>query len=121
MTGDKLFNELFEKTKLGPVVPSIYSKFGSLRNNIIRKYATDATGKITYVKNDKFDECLSQIWEKYKNVSDDTILLYVESGIAFSKINYGDLLSDNNILQTEIYRNEFELKQAKNYVKKINK
>lgn len=119
LTGDKLFNEVFEKTKLGPIVPSIYSKFGTLKNNIITRYARESTGKIIYAKNNKLDECLLQIWEKYKNVSDDTILLTALSGMYISKINYGELLKDNEILTDEIYRSEFELERAKNYKKKI--
>lgn len=120
LTGEKLFNEFFEKTKFGPVVPSIYSKFGTLKNNVITRYAKDANDRIMFVRNDKFEECVSHIWEKYKNFSDDTILFYVESGVAVSNKQYGELLSDSDILQAEIYRNEFELKQAKSYVKKIN-
>ena len=100
LTGEKLFNEFFEKTKFGPVVPSIYSKFGILKNNVITRYAKDALGKIICARNDKFNECLSHIWEKYKNFSDDTILFYVESGIAVSKKQYGELLNDGDILQT---------------------
>ena len=120
LTREKLFNEFFENTKYGPVVPSIYSKFGTLKNNVITRYAKDANDRIMFVRDDKFEECVSHIWKKYKNFSDDTILFYVESGIAVSKKQYGELLSDSDILQTEIYRNEFELKQAKSYEKKIN-
>lgn len=55
LTGEKLFNEFFEKTKYGPVVPSIYSKFETLKNNVITRYAKDANDRIMFVRNDKFE------------------------------------------------------------------
>ena len=66
--GKNLFNEVCEKTKLGPVVPSIYCKFNSYRNKVITTYASDASGRTRGIHSHEFDNLLSCVWEKYKNI-----------------------------------------------------
>ena len=116
---NRLFNEVCEKTKLGPIVPSIYYKFNIFGNKVITKYAKDAKGRIMGISSDTFDECLSRVWEKFKNMDDGTILSYIESGCRYSKREIGEILTDVDMLIDEISRKEKELENAKSYIKKL--
>lgn len=118
---DELINERFEKTEIGPVLPSIYSKFHSFGNRVITKYAKDAKGMTRGVNGVSFDECLSLVWEKFKNVDDATILSYVESGYGYSRREEGEKLTESDMLMDEISRKEKELERAKTYIKKFNR
>ena len=116
---DGLFNEVCEKTKLGPIVPSVYYKFNIFGNKVITKYAKDAKGRTMGISSDSFDECLSRVWEKFKNMDDATILSYVESGCGYSERDVGEILTDVDMLIDEISRKEEELENAKSYIKKL--
>lgn len=116
--GENLCNELFEKTKFGPVLPSIYFKFNSFKNGVITEYAKDATGKIMHINGIRFNECLSRIWETFKNVDDITILSYIENGKSYSKKEVDRTLTEREILVDEISRQEEKLERAKTYTKK---
>lgn len=117
--GTGLFNEVCEKTELGPVVPSVYYKFNSFRNKFITRYAQDASGKTKGINSEEFDECLSRVWEKFKNMDDDTTLSYIESGSGYSRKNLGEILTEDDMLMDEISRKEEELENAKSYIKKL--
>lgn len=119
LNGTGLFNETFEKTKLGPVVPSVYYKFNSFGNKCITSYAQDASGKTEIVNSEIFADCLSRVWEKFKNLDDYITLLYIESGSSYSEKNLGEILTETDILLDEISRKEEELENAKNYIKKL--
>jgi len=119
LNGESLSNELFEKTKHGPVIPSIYFKFNSFGNRVITEYAKDSTGKIIHINGMKFDECLSHIWEKFENIDDVTILSYIESGRGYSKKEVDTTISEREMLMDEISRQEEKLEKAKSYTKKI--
>ena len=108
-----------EKTNLGPIVPSIYYKFNIFGKKVITKYAKDAKGRIMGISSDTFDECLSRVWEKFKNIDDVTILSYIESGYGYSKREVGEILTDVDMLIDEISRKEKELENAKSYIKKL--
>lgn len=115
LNGDILCNELFVKTEFGPVLPSIYSKFHSFGNKVITKYARDSKGKARGVNGDLFNECLSHVWAKVKNVDDISTLSYVESGLGYSRREDEDILRENDMLMDEISRKEKELEKAKSY------
>jgi len=118
LNGDILCNELFVKTEFGPVLPSIYSKFSSFGNKVITKYAKDSKGKASGVNGDAFDECLSHVWAKFKNVDDISTLSYIKSGLGYSRREDEDILRENDMLMDEISRKEKELEKAKSYIKK---
>ena len=118
---NELINERFEKTELGPVLPSIYSKFHSFGNRVITKYAKDIKGKTRGIYGANFDECLSSIWEKFKDIDDATILSYIERGYSYSRREEGEILTKSDMLMDEIIRKERELEKAKSYIKKFNK
>lgn len=117
--GEELFSEMFEKTKLGPAVPSIFFKFNSFRNNEITRYAKDAMGKTIGISSDLFDECLYHVWGKFKNMDSYEILSYIENGSCYSNKNYGEILSNSDMLMDEINRREVELENAKSGIKKL--
>ena len=117
LNGECLSNELFEKTKYGPVLPSIYFKFNSFGNRVITKYAKDATGKIIHINGIKFDESLLHIWEKFKNIDDATIISYIGSGSNYSKKEMDRTISEREMLMDEIDRQEKTLEKAKVYTK----
>ena len=117
LNGESLSNELFEKTKYGPVLPSIYFKFNSFGNRVITEYAKDATGKIIHINGIKFDESLLHIWEKFKNIDDSTIMSYIESGSNYSKKEMDRTISEREMLMDEIDRQEKTLEKAKVYTK----
>lgn len=119
LNGNGLFNEVCEKTELGPVVPSVYYKFNSFRNKVITKYAQDASGRTRGISSDAFDECLSRVWEKFKNIDDDTTLAYIENGSGYSRRELGEILTEADMLMDEISRKEEELENAKSYIKKL--
>ena len=119
LKGEGLFNELFEKTELGPVVPSVYSKFNLLSKKVITKYAKDASDRVRAISGDMFDDYLSRIWEKYKNIDEDTILSYIESGYGYSRREDGEALTEADILMDQISRKEKELEKAKSYLRKL--
>lgn len=112
-TGENLFNEPFEKTYLGPVVPTVQFKFGSFKKNKIDEYAKDALGNIKYVKGDMFDNILNYIWDTYKYMSDVEIFILINNGDFYSNKKIGEVLSDTDILEDEKNRNE------NRYVKKL--
>lgn len=120
-TGEKLFSELFEKTERGPVLPSVDFKFGCLGNNVITKYAKDATGRVFVIEGDHFEETLDYIWNGYKNMSDTEVLEIVNSGYEYSKKEENETLSDEEILSDEIKINEEKLENAKSYIKKFKR
>lgn len=120
LNGAGLFSEVCEKTELGPVVPSIYYKFNSFRNKVITEYGKDASGKIKGISSDEFDECLSYVWEKFKNMDEDTTLSYIESGSCYSRKELGEILTKTDMLMDEISRREEELENAKSYIKKLS-
>lgn len=123
LTGNKLFDETFRKTSDGgPMLISIYDKFGSYKNRVIKGYAFDSRGKITYVdyeENEVFDECLTYVWEKYKNKSIEEILSYLDDGNQYSKRKPGFVISEIDILNDIITIKEDELEEAKNTVRKL--
>lgn len=119
LNGEGLFNEVCEKTEFGPVVPSVYYKFNSFRNKVITNYAQDASGRTKGISSDVFDECLSCVWEKFKNMDEDTTLSYIESGNCYSRKELGEILTEADMLMDEISRREEELEVAKSYIKKL--
>ena len=119
LTGHPLFNELFSKTKEGPVIDTVYFKFNSYGNDIIRDYAKDAKGKTMYVNNPLFVRCLNYVWEKYKNWSLDDVLLYIETGHVYRYKKIDDIINNNDILSDVIMKKEMEIEQARGYVKRI--
>lgn len=119
LTGEPLLTETFIKTAKGPIVPSIYYKFISYENYVINNYIKDAKGKVTYVKDGIFDECLIRIWGVFKNKSDYDILSYIEDGNEYSKKNNEEQLNDIDILNDILTRKEKELENAKSYIKKL--
>lgn len=117
-TGEKLFNEEFIKTDKGPVLPNVEFKFGCFKNNVITEYATDAVGKIFVVSSSFFEERLSLIWNRHKNVSDMEILNFINSTSTILEKENGDYLTDVEILDDEVKRNALSLEKAKLYRKK---
>jgi len=121
-SGETLFSEPFIKTEKGPVLSTVEAKFGSFKNNIISKYAKDAKGHICGVNGELFDEELLFIWNKYKNMSDIEILKFINRSEVFHKKEIDDIISDEEILEDEIKRNEIILQNAKlNRKKLLNK
>lgn len=118
-TQETLFNETFMKADKGPILFSLYEKFASYKYDVIKRYATDAKSKITYVQNEKFNECLNYIWEKYKNKSENDILLYLENGDRYNKKKTGCVIDKCDILNDIIEIKEKELEQARSYVRKL--
>ena len=115
----ELFNEKFIKTEEGPIICSIYQKFNSYENNVIKSYAKDAKGKILYVQSEKFNDYLTRVWERYKNKSEENILSYIESGYGYSNKNKDEELEERDILKDMISRKKYELEEAKSYLKKL--
>lgn len=120
LTGEKLFNETFMKSSYGsPILTSIYEKFGVYGNNVIKSYAFDARGKITYVGNETFNECLTFVWEKFKNIPTVEVLSYLADGKQYSRRKPGFVLSELDALNDIITKRENELEVAKSNVKKL--
>lgn len=101
------------------MVPSVYYKFNSFRNKVITNYTQDASGKPKGISSDVFDECLSCVWEKFKNTDKDTTLSYIESGNRYSRKELGEILTEADMLMDKISRREEELEVAKSYIKKL--
>lgn len=120
--GTKLFNEPFSVTEIGPVVPTIYFKFNSYRDDKINSYATNALGKAYIVNGSPFDLYLEEIWIKYNNYSEtDLYELITSVDSAFYKAKkVNSILKDQDILNDEIIRNENVLKRAKILKNNIN-
>lgn len=73
ITNKKLFNEDFETWTHGPVLPSIYRKFGSYGSEPIRGYAKDAAGVAEFVDlrdNKKFRTVLDIVYDATINHTD---------------------------------------------------
>ena len=119
LSGESLFSEKFIKTEEGPILLSNHYKFSSYGDKVIKKYATDAKGKVTYVESKFFDECLNYIWEKYKNKNEYDILSYIEDGNEYSKKNNKEQIDDIDILKDIISIKEEKLNDAKSYIKKL--
>jgi len=120
LTGEKLFSETFMKTSYGsPKLTSIYEKFGVYGNNVIRSYAFDARGKITYVGNETFDKCLMYVWEEYKNIPTVEVLSYLNDGKQYSRRKPGFVIDELDSLNDIITKKENELEVAKSNVKKL--
>ena len=112
-TGNKLFNELFIKTKNVPILPSVEFKFGCYKNKIITDFAKDSLGKIYMVNSFYFNECLSYIWDNYKYMDNYELLLLISKMDVISQIKENGILSDADILDNEIEVNSVILKRAK--------
>ena len=66
ITNKRLFNEDFETWTHGPVLPSIYRKFGSYGPEPIRGYAKDAAGVVEFVNlqdNKTFRTVLDNVYD----------------------------------------------------------
>ena len=119
LTGEILFNDLIMKSDKGPLVFSIYEKFGSYRNDVIKRYARDAKDKIIYAKSEKFDECLNYVWEKYKNKSEDEILSYIDGEYRYHNKQKGEGIEPRDILIDIIRIKVKDLERAKGYSKTL--
>ena len=119
LDGENLFNELFEKTENGPILPSIYFKFNCFDNSKITDFAKNNFGRAIGINSNLFDECLSHIWERYKNQDEDTILSYIENGNNYSQKENEEILTEIDMLLDEIDRKEKDLLNAKSYIKKL--
>ena len=117
--GNKLFNELFVKTSIGPCIPSVCSKFDCFGNDVIDNYAKDAVGRVLVVNGDNFNECLSYVWNTYKYMDDNEILDLVNNFNAVYKKKIDQCLNDVDILDDEIKRNNIILQRAKVYRKNM--
>jgi len=114
--GTKLFNEPFQITDEGPIVPSLYYKFNSYGNKKIKSYASNAFGETFYVNNENFNKCLNEIWFQYKDYTENELFTIVTSdNSAYNKarINNILILNDSDILSDEISKNEEMLERAK--------
>ena len=120
-TGDTLFSELFTKTENGPVLTTVYQKFNSYGNKIIKNYAKDAKDKTIYVDNGIFVKCLNYIWDRYKNMSLDDLLLYIETGYTYRNKSMYDTINNIDVLNDMIIKKENELERAREYMKKLKR
>lgn len=116
-----LFCSNFIKTKYGPLDESVYCLFESYKGNIITDYAYDSLGSAKGVNGYEFDECLSIIWNKYKNCDEQEILSIIEDGKEYEKCNRYDVITEQDILIDEISKKEEMLENAKKYIKKLNR
>ena len=65
-TNEPLFSEEFQTWTTGPVLPSLYAKFGCYGTNKIKNFARDARGKIYCVTEDRiFKESIDKVWALY--------------------------------------------------------
>lgn len=72
ITNKKLFNEDFETWTHGPVLPSIYRKFGSYGAEPIKGYAKDAAGVAEFVDlqdNKTFRTVLDNVYDATKETT----------------------------------------------------
>lgn len=107
-TGDKLFSELFETWKYGPVIPSIYTEFSSYGDEPIQTFAQDSQGN-SYVVEEKgeFKDALDYVWSSYKEYTGmELSLLTHRQGTAWSKAKD----EERQYLTDEEIKNEQELK-----------
>ena len=75
-TKNKLFNELFEVTKVGPVLPSILYKFNCYDNSNIIFFASDSLGNIKYYSNKGiYGRIVNKILNEYKDYSKEDIIM----------------------------------------------
>jgi len=121
--GVKLFDEPFNVTDLGPVVPSIYYKFNCYGNKVIRSFAKNAIGEIDYIRGEAFDDCVEEIIFKYKYYSDEELYNFIineKKAYNNARANNNLTLSDFDILNDEINFNEEILKKAKTLKNIIN-
>lgn len=120
-SGEILLNEPFVKAEQCPILPTIESKFRSFKNKVIKKYAKNAAGNIMVATGKLFEERLSYIWNNYKNMSDIEILTFINDTSSLNNKKNNDIISDIEILDDEIKRNETALEKAKCYRKKLSK
>lgn len=69
-TGNILFSEPFEAWNTGPVLPNVQSKFQSFRKEPVKKFAYDATGKISALKLEAGTEVhriFNKVWYAYNS------------------------------------------------------
>lgn len=68
-TGVPLFNELFQPSETGPILPSIDEQFKSYGDQPIQKFAKDALKRSQYFSNPNSPivETLTLIWESTKH------------------------------------------------------
>ena len=69
-TGNILFSESFEAWNTGPVLPNVQAKFQSFRKEPVKKFACDATGKISALKLDTGTEVhriFNMVWYTYNS------------------------------------------------------
>ena len=79
----------------------------------------EVRGKITYAGNETFDECLTYVWEKFKNIPTVEVLSYLADGKQYSRRKPGFVLSELDALNDIITKKENELEVAKSNVKKL--
>ena len=111
---EKLFTEMFVKTNIGPVLPTIEFKFSSFKEEKIDKYAYDATGSIKYVTSYEFEEILNYIWDAYKYYSEIELYNIIVNEREYYSTRINDCINDESILKDEKSRNGIK------YEKKLN-
>ena len=120
-TKNKLFNELFEVTKVGPVLPSILYKFNCYDDSNIKFFAANSLGNIKYYRNEKiYGDIVNKILNEYKDYSKEDIIQFTtnENSAYFkAKLNNNLTLTDIDILNEVIFRKNNEVKRQKKYVK----
>ena len=106
-THSKLFSERFETWNKGPVLPSIYAKFGSYGCEPITVLAKDSRDKVFIVleRDIIIRKCFDTVWGKYKNCTSEELSNAVcREGTAWysAENNMQRFLADNDIINDGI-------------------
>ena len=114
LTGKKLFNELFEVTKEGPILPSVYFKFNSYGDKTIKSEAPDARNNVFLItdENKVFNYCLNHVislYELYYPQELNEIITKKNSAYDKAIKSNSKVLSDDDILKEFIEQKSIEL------------
>ena len=106
-TGEILFSEQFQTWRTGPVLSSLYAKFGCSGTERIRNYAKDSKGKVRRVTETRtFKESIDKVWALYGNYSEISLSqLFMSANTAWSKA----VLNKQLYLDLENIKDEPEL------------
>ena len=106
-TGTLLFSEEFQTWRTGPVLPSLYAKFGCYGESQIRNYARDAKGKVWRVTETRIlNESIDKVFALYGHHSGITLSqLFMGENTAWCKA----VMNEQPYLSLEDICNEAEL------------
>ncbi|MBQ3021488.1 MAG: hypothetical protein IJD92_04635 [Bacilli bacterium] len=116
-----LFSERFTLTKSGPILYSIFNKFGNQNKNILT-FGRNALKEVSVANGKSYSILLDYVWNKYKNYSELELfdIISRENSAYLNSIKSGEkFLLDKYILDEAINIHEKVLLKAKELRKKI--